>query len=233
MAEDGFAMEDILDVQPLSEKDRGIAEQSRQSLKDDDSLRIDLMDNQTNTSASNPSSDLKEASLFVKANQDDEVDRIVNEKMGDPAILNPYQDFSDMVGGGTASYFSDAFLGAVAGVGGGLINVAASLEEGTEAMLGAVGVDVDMPVDKWADSYQKSVEALEHSAINPLTMQMSRNALQFLTGFWPAFRVVNGLKKLQTSSRVTKTIIADGLAGGVAFNPDDPNANAQIGRAHV
>jgi hypothetical protein len=226
MAEDGFAMEDILDVQPLSEKDRGIAEQSRQSLKDDDSLRIDLMDNQTNTSASNPSSDLKEASLFIQANQDDEVDRIVNENIGDPAILNPYQDFSDMVGGGTASYFSDAFLGAVAGVGGGLINVAASLEEGTEAMLGAVGVDVDMPVDKWADSYQKSVEALEHSAINPLTMQMSRNALQFLTGFWPAFRVVNGLKKLQTSSRVTKTIIADGLAGGVAFNPDDPNANA-------
>ena len=117
MAEDGFSMEDILDVQTISERDRGITDQSRQSLKDDDSLRTDLMDNQTNTSASSPSSDLEESSLFVKANQDDEVDRIVNENIGDPAILNPYQDFSDMVGDGTASYFSDAFLGAVAGVG--------------------------------------------------------------------------------------------------------------------
>jgi len=226
MAEDGFSMEDILDVQTIPERDRGITDQSRQSLKDDNSLRTDLMDNQTNTSASSPSSDLEESSLFVKANQDDEVDRIVNENIGDPAILNPYQDFSDMVGDGTASYFSDAFLGSVAGVGGGLINVAASLEEGMESMLGAVGIDVDMPVDTWADNYQKSIEALEHSAINPLTMQMSRNALQFLTGFWPSFNIVNGLKKLQTSSKVLKTVIADGLAGGLAFNPDDPNANA-------
>jgi hypothetical protein len=234
MAEE-FTLKDILSLQELSDEDKQLVSDKVNSVRNDDSVRIDMENLSSHSSSSYLNSDfnfdaIEPIDLDGRGNPVSSSDQKLRDALDgiEPFNVEPEESFSEMIGNGVSSagnVLSDTFVGMVAGVGGGFVEMAESISDGADIVTNALGFDINTPIDTWSDAIDKKFKKIHSEAENPTVMAMSKAFFQFMSGFIPIFGALGKIKSTYKLTSLHKTIIADGLTGAFAFDPDDPDAN--------
>ena len=219
----------------LSKEDKNLVADHNNSKKNDDSARIDSLNLSTHTSSSYPNSDInfdaiEPIDLDGRGNPVSGSEQSLRDAMSgiEPFSIEPEESFSEMIMNGvssTGSVLSDTFIGMVAGVGGGLVEMAEAISDGADVVTNSLGFDINTPIDSWSDGIANKFKEVQSEAENPTVMAMSKAFFQFMTGFIPIFGALGKIKSTYKLTSLQKTVLADGLTGAFGFDPDDPDAN--------
>ena len=121
----------------LSKEDKNLVADHNNSKNNDDSARIDSLNLSTHTSSSYPNSDVEDDTTKNYFDVSEEDEAIFNMSSVFGSFDDSEETFSEMIMNGvssTGSVLSDTFIGLVAGVGGGLVEMAEAISDGADVV---------------------------------------------------------------------------------------------------